>query len=91
MGMSLKRLFSELSSKELSDWELYYKLEPFSGVAQNIQLAQISCMLSNMFSSGKSMTYKPFHFMIGDEEHLAPPVRKQTPEEMLNVFKVLAK
>jgi len=72
--MSRKRLFQEMDSEELTDWQIYSQIEPHGQEMENWRFAMLACLIANCNRDSKSHP-EPFQitdFMPSTEEKEAP-------------------
>lgn len=93
--MTVEELLSRISSRELSEWQAYYRLEPFGEERDDFRAGTISSTIANVFADPKKRK-KPFtpeefipEWRVADEEEETEeeqePWRKQLAiVEMLN-------
>ena len=67
LGMTVARLESEMSSRELSSWKRYYSENPFGVWRDNYHAAMLCSILWNV-NSGKGKSKKPDDFMFKTRE-----------------------
>lgn len=71
-------LLTELTSRQLKEWEIYYSYEPFGEEQQFLQAGIISSTIANVFSSEKTRKLSPKDFM----PFYRREVKKQSTDEM---------
>ena len=87
----------QLNSRQLSEWEAYDRIDPVGSWREDFRVANLMALVQNIASSlyGKKNEIKwaaPSDFMPdwgGDKEH--PTTKKQTVEEMKQIFVTIAK
>ena len=84
-----------LTSKQLSEWEAYDRLDPIGAWRDDFRLAYLSSLLTNLTISvhGKKGTQStnPMDFMLDWDLGKVKEPKKQTTEEMKAVLMGLAK
>jgi hypothetical protein len=82
--MTVEELLDRISSAELSEWVAYYRSEPFGNDWQ--QTSYLCAMVGNGAGGKKNGgTFKPADFL-----PVKPLKRRQTGEQMLAIFRILA-
>lgn len=61
--MTVEQLLASISSKELTEWQKFYKLEPFGFDANYLGFAMLGALDANIHRSKKSKTYEVEDFM----------------------------
>jgi len=80
--MTVGEMLERISSKELTEWMIYFNYFPFGEVRQDIQSALVSCTMANSFSTKK---HKLNDFML---KFKAPKTKKkQSLDDMKNILK----
>ena len=88
-------MLREMDSRELTEWQIYEKLEPFGEWRSDLRMAVIASILanSNRDTKQKPQPYKPQDFMLKFDQELdedgevVQQHRGQSPEDMLAVFR----
>jgi hypothetical protein len=62
LGKTLKQLYKEIDSAELSEWEAYYNLEPWGQLKEDIRTGIIASTMANVNrgKDTKAFTYNDF-------------------------------
>lgn len=82
--MTVSHLLSSISSKELSEWAVYYELEPFGEERDDLRMGVISSTIANVNRSKNSKVYKPQDFIPKfGEQH------RQTWQQQLKAVEVI--
>lgn len=87
----------QLTSKQISEWEAYDRLDPIGTWRDDYRLAFLSSLVTNLTISvhGKKEAKHslPIDFMIDWDIDTSKEkeIKKQTPEEILAIFKGIAK
>jgi hypothetical protein len=84
LGRTVEELLASISSAELTEQYAFYILEPYG--QEWLQTAQ-QCAMAGNAAGGKKGGGK---FNTDDFMPTKPPKRKQSPSEILNIFKVFA-
>ncbi len=61
--MSVREAQQKIDSAEFSEWIAFHSQEPFTFNTTEKLLADIACMIGNMFSKPGAKTLKPDHFL----------------------------
>jgi hypothetical protein len=79
LGRTVGELLATIDERELSEWAVFFDLEPFGPLADAYNSATISATLANVFG-GHERSFTPFDFL---PEHVRPPAnkRRQSPAE----------
>lgn len=86
LGMTRRRLLSELDSAELSEWMAYYQLEPFGCPADDARHGIMAAMFYNA-NRGKGQHPKNADdFWLADK---SKDRRKQTPDQQKSLLRTL--
>lgn len=72
-----------MSSQEMEEWQVYFKLEPFGPWALNLNFGKLMALLRNMNRKKGTEPSKPTEFAIGD---FSTPKKKQNPQDIMNVL-----
>ncbi len=83
MGKPVARLLSEISSRELTEWIEYAKLEPFGEERADLRSAIVAATVANVNRGKKQKPFKPSDFMVDFASDRT--ARKQTTEEMIAI------
>lgn len=83
MGVSVAHLLNNISSKELTEWMVYYELEPFGEERDDLRMGIISSTIANVNRGKGGKVYKPEDFMPKFDKP------KQTWKEQLRVVELL--
>jgi hypothetical protein len=88
LGCTVEELLSRISAAELAEWQAYYAIEPFGETWK--QTSYLCAMVGNGAGGKKGGgNFKPDDFMpVRLSRRLR--ARRQRPDEMLNVFRMLA-
>jgi hypothetical protein len=84
-------LLDVLTSKQLSEWEAYDRIDPIGTWREDFRMAQICCVVANSIGGGKKdgNAFAPMDFMPNwSGEKVEPP--KQSAEEMADILKMIA-
>ena len=85
----------QLTSKQLSEWEAYDKLDPIGTWREDFRLAYLSSLLTNLVISihGKKGTKHttPMEFLLNWDVDAKVEPKKQSVEEMKQILMGLAK
>ena len=86
MGKTVSQLLKSLSSKELTEWMIYYELEPFGEDREDFRMGVVASTIANVNRSKNSKVYKPQDFIpkFGDTQP-----NKQTWQEQLRIVESL--
>jgi len=83
MGVSVEYLLKNISSRELTEWEAYYKLEPWGEDREDLRMGIISSTIANVNRGKGGRTYKPSDFIPKFDRP------RQTWQEQLKVVEML--
>ena len=84
MGCSVEEIGKRISSKEMTEWIAFFKLEPFGGHADDARFARLQCLLANIHRDPKkSRVFRPNQFMPDYER------RAKTSQELLRTVEML--
>lgn len=86
MGMSVERLLREFSSRELSEWAAYYKLEPFGEDRADLRLSFLTTLMHNLHRKSGVPAFKVEDFLIGDQ---GKSREDETPKQKLDRQKMI--
>lgn len=86
-GMTKKELLKKMTSREASEWAAYFNIEPMPIFSTYLQGAIISSVIANSFAKSKGTGFKIEDFL---PAFLKGAPKKQSLEEMKNIFKTLA-
>ncbi len=75
--MSVRRAQREIDSREFSEWQAYYRLEPFGYDRHDLNNGILCSLVANALGGKKSKSYKPEDFMPKFDRK-----RKQTDTDM---------
>lgn len=81
--MTVKQLLHNISSQELTEWMVYYELEPFGEERADLRAGIISSTIANANRSKNSRVYKPVDFIPKFDKP------KQTWQEQLQIVEML--
>ncbi len=85
--MTVSEMLSRMSGRELSDWEAYYRLEPFGAERGDLQAGIVASTLINAFQRKGNKPMQPSDFLL----QFSPGPRKaQDWTQMLDTVKALA-
>ncbi len=84
--MTVRELLERIDSRELTEWRAFYELEPFGCEKEDSRIGVIAATIANVFRAKRGKTYKVEDFM-----PLLPTGKKQSVEEMKQIFTELAK
>lgn len=85
MGVTVEYLLKNISSRELTEWMVYYTIEPFGEERADLRAGIISSTVANVNRGKGGRTYKPQEFMPKFDKP------KQTWQEQLKVVELLNK
>jgi len=89
MGCSVKQLLATFDSKELSEWQAYFRIEPFGPWAENLNTGRIITQIRGLFRKKGSAPEKPEDLSLGD--YKAPLwVTQQSTAEQLSMAEKIA-
>ena len=94
MGKTLKQLYKEIDSSELSEWEAYYIIEPWGEQKADVRTGIIASTIANVNrgKNAKAFTYNDFILKSKLEfEHNARQRKKQSSEQLSSVLMGMAK
>ena len=79
-------MLSRVSSRELSEWAAYYRLEPWGEERADLRIGVLDSILANLFRKKGSREYKAQDFMLNfGKQDEAPDWRSMLSKvEMLN-------
>ncbi|MGE5619531.1 MAG: DUF4035 domain-containing protein [Sphingomonadaceae bacterium] len=82
--MTVAELLSRISSRELTEWIEYAKLEPFGEERADLRAAIVAATIANVYRRKGSKPFKPSDFMpaFGPEE-------AQSVEQQLGIVEML--
>ena len=61
--MTVEELLSKISSRELTEWMEYAKIEPLSDERNDAMIGVLSALVANALSDKKGKKYKPEDFI----------------------------
>lgn len=79
----MDELLATISSRELSEWQAYYTLEPFGEWAADVRAGVVASTVANVNRGKNSKPFKPGDFMPQWDDG---PVEELTPEETVKAF-----
>lgn len=84
--MTVAELLSRISSAELTEWQAFYRLEPWGTEIDDLRAGIVSSVVANVNRDPKKQRrpFKPQDFM--PKWGGATEKREQSPEEMLRVL-----
>ncbi len=85
--MTVGELLNRISSRELSEWQLYFEYDPFGGERGDLQAAIVASTVYNMLRGKDAKVANPADFMakFGPEEQ-----KEQQPwEQQLKIVEML--
>lgn len=85
MGVSVEHLLENISSKELTEWMVYYELEPFGEEREDLRMGIICSTIANANRGKNSRAFKPQDFIPKFDK------KRQTWQEQLQTVEVLNK
>ena len=87
MGCTVKELLSRIDARELSEWEAYYKIEPFGQQVSNFTVATVAAVVANANRSQKKRTkaFSPDDFMVKFRK------KRQSVDDMKKVMTQIAR
>ena len=53
-----------MSSKEISEWGIYFSLEPWGEERQDMKFGQLCALIANAVTGKKGRTFKPEDFLL---------------------------
>ena len=80
--MTVERLLNEISSKELSEWQAFYSIEPFGEERADMRSALVATVMANAWKDKKQRAYKMKDFMLNFE-----PAEPQSVDSMKAILK----
>ena len=83
MGVTVDYLLKNISSRELTEWAEYYKLEPFGEERADLRAGIIGATIANVNRGKGGKTFTPQDFMPKFDQP------KQTWQEQLKVVELL--
>lgn len=89
MGKTLKQLYREIDSAELSEWEAYYNLEPWGQPKEDIRAGIVASTIANVNrgKETKAFTYNDFILKSKLEfEHEARHKQKQSSKQISSIL-----
>lgn len=89
MGKTLKQLYREIDSAELSEWQAYYNIEPWGESKADIRTGIIASTIANVNrgKNTKAFTYDNFVLKSKLEfEHEMKQRRKQSSEQIMSTL-----
>jgi len=87
--MTVSEMLSRMSGQELTDWEAYYRLEPFGAERGDLQAGIVAATLVNSFQGKGAKPVQPSDFLL----QFSPDPRKAKTQDwtqMLDTVKALA-
>lgn len=81
--MTVEEMLARISSRELTEWQAYYTLEPFGARQGYVQAAIVASTVANVNRGKDSRPFKPEDFMPQWDEG---PDEVLTPEETVKAF-----
>ncbi len=85
MGVSVDYLLKNISSRELTEWMVYYEIEPFGEERADLRSGIIASTIANVNRGKGGKAYKPSDFIPKFEE------KRQTWQEQLRAVEILNK
>ena len=85
MGKTLKQLYREIDSAELTEWQAYYNLEPWGEQKSDVRTGIIASTIANVNrgKNTKSFSYEDFILKSKLElEHEARQKKKQSSKQL---------
>jgi hypothetical protein len=93
--MTVEELLLRISSRELSEWMAYYRLEPFGQVRGDLQAGIVASVMANAWGEKRAKSLRPTDFVLQmDEESLEEvkePVEAKTLYERFRSWAVAVK
>lgn len=77
--MSRRQLLASMSSRELTEWQMFYHIEPFGGERADLQAGIVASTIANVNRGKGSKVFSPADFMPFAEK---PRKKKQTEAEI---------
>lgn len=69
MGCTVKELLARVDSKELSEWQAYYAINPFGQRRADMRMARLCTIMANAWrGKGPSINEDDFMFKFGEKE-----------------------
>ena len=89
MGCSVKHLLATFDSRELSEWQAYFQLEPFGPWAENLNTGRILTTIRGLFKKKGSAPEKAEDLSLG---YYKQPLylTKQSPEKQKDMARQIA-
>lgn len=79
-------MLDSITPEQFSEWLAYDQIQPFGPERDDLRMGISTSALMNLQLDKKSKRIKPMDLMPYTEK---PQPKRQTPEEMLNVFKAM--
>jgi hypothetical protein len=86
LGRTVRQLLTEIDSKELTEWQVYYGLEPFGDERADYRQAVTSCILANVYRGKNSKEYKITDFMLTKKSNKSEQQNESAMKLMLQAF-----
>jgi len=87
--MTVKELLARIDSRELSEWMVYFNLEPWGTEVEDWRAGMVASTIANVNRDEKKRK-KPFEPKDFIPQRAKPPVEEQSPEEQAKILKMWA-
>lgn len=83
LGMTVDELLDRMSSRELTEWMIYYEMEPFGAARDNLHAGIVAATMANVNRAKGRKPLKPGDFMVRDAQERPAP----DPADVVRKFK----
>lgn len=88
--MTVKELLARIDSRELSEWMVYFNLEPWGTEVEDWRAGMVASTIANVNRDEKKRK-KPFEPKDFIPQRAKPPVEEQTWEEQAKILELWAR
>lgn len=85
MGMTVRELLERVDSRELSEWMIYFEMEPWGTDVEDWRAGMVASTIANVNRDPKKQIkpYDPEDFML---KRVPEEIERQSPEEQAHVM-----
>lgn len=94
LGKTLKQLYAEVDSAELTEWQAYYGLEPWGEPKEDIKTGIIASTITNVNRGKNTKAFSHEDFILKSKlelEHAARQKKKQSPKQLGEILRGMVK